>query len=95
MLSTSAMLLSSSFLAAFSPMCLASPVPEPYPQFVGQPPQCHDDVSYRVDDEEPFKRPAKRAGSYCCDTDGCTLAAGQDHTVGVTVTVGASLDIEL
>lgn len=95
MLSTSAVLLSSSFLAAFSPMCLTSPVPEPYPQFVGQPPVCGDSVSWRVDSEDVFNRPAKRAGSLCCDTDGCTLAAGQEHTVGVSVTVGAGLGLDL
>lgn len=95
MLSNTAILLSSSLLAAFPPMCLTSPIPDPYPQYYGQPPQCHDAESFRVDKEDQFDRPAKRVGGFCCDTDGCTLAAGKEHTVGLTVTTGANLDLNL
>lgn len=75
-------------------MSIASPAPNPHPQDVT--PLCDQtvDVTYTVDEGEPFEAPPVRVGGKCC-TAPCSIAAGEEHTIGITKTVGASLDLSL
>jgi hypothetical protein len=87
-----AMFLSTLFLAPQLLMCLANPLPNP--QFSAMAPHCSDETSHVVSSTEEFDAPAIRAGGQCCSGD-CELGAGEEHTVGVTITIGAELSLDL
>lgn len=92
--SMSTMFFSSTFLVTYLSMGIASPAPNPHPQ--DAPPQCDVaiDEKYTVTERTPFEAPAVRVGGKCC-TAPCSIAAGEEHTIGITKTVGASLDLSL
>lgn len=88
------MFLSSTFFVICFFMSIAFSAPNPHPQ--DSLPQCNVavDVKYTVTESTPFDAPPVRVGGKCC-TAPCSIAAGEEHTVGITTTVGASLDLSL
>lgn len=82
-------------IMAFLSVTMAIPTPEPFAQYQSLS-YCPDSIKYEVSEETVHDGPTVRSGGQCCEFGtGCSLSAQVAHTVGVSVTTGASLSLDL